>query len=253
MLRPKHIFFLTGIYLTLAWAIVLLVDAWNVFGSRDMIGNAILWPELFANGRPTEWLQWYMLGSAAILSAFLAGRQWDGTGEDRKGQALFWAVLAAGLTLMLVEDAGDVRHEIRRFVEMATGSPRHTGTLDKAVEFAYFGLVASVPLYALLRYGKHIRRFPRTFGYVLAGFAFYAIAAVANVTRNWGDWYATVGMRTQESLGMIVPDWRDPAMMGHWFIDAVLEETVELLGVTFLLAAAISYATRTSSSPGAER
>jgi hypothetical protein len=251
-MRPKHIFWVTGIYLTLAWAIVLLVDSWNVLGSRDMIGNAILWPELFANGKPTEWLQWYMLGTAAILSAFLAGRQWDGPSDDLKGQALFWGVLAVGLTLMLVEDAGDVRHEIRRFVEMATGSPRHTGTLDKAVELVYFGLVASVPLFALVRYGKHIRQFPRTFGYVLAGFGFYAIAAVANATRNWGNWYATVGMRAQESLGMIVPDWRDPEMMGHWFIDAVLEETVELLGVTFLLAAAVSFASKSATSTETE-
>jgi hypothetical protein len=113
---------------------------------------------------------------------------------------MFWTVMGVALLLMLIEDAGDVRHEIRRIVERWTGLPRHTGMLDRVVEFSYFTLLASVPLYALLRYGKHLRSQAESLSYVLAGFGFYALAGISSATRNWGAWYANAGVRTRPSI-----------------------------------------------------
>jgi hypothetical protein len=245
-IRETHIFALSAAYIAATWGAVLLIDVGNVLGSRDLFDRPV-WVHLFANGRPTEWLQWYALGATAIIAAFASGTAFAsgrssgaGTGP-MMGHARFWAIMAVAFVLMLVEDAGDVRHAIRTFVELASGLPRNIGMLDRGVELAYFAVVASVPVYALLRYGRHLRPYPTTLYYVLAGFGFYAIAAVSSATRHWGAWYAQVGLVIQERFDMVVTPGETPAGMGHWLIDALLEETVELIGATFFLAAAISY------------
>jgi hypothetical protein len=98
-----------------------------------------------------------------------------------------------------------------------------------------------VPLYALLRYGKHLRSQVESLVYVLAGFGFYAMAGMSSATRNWGAWYAKAGVRIQETFGLRVPDGMTPERYGHWLVDSLLEETLELFGAMFFLAAAIAF------------
>ncbi len=247
MVKAKHVILVILGYLFCAWLAVILIDVANVFGLRDRLG-IIVWATLFANGRPTEWVQWYALGTTALLSAFHFGalprsNHERGSPGDAtiRGCALFWGVLAVGVVLMLVEDAGNVRHEIRWFVEGVTGSPRHTGTIDKAVEFTYFAVVASVPLFALVRYGHHLRSYSTTLAYILSGYAFYGLAAAGNATRNWGGWYGVVGEWILLRFDMTVSDPGDTAGHGHWLVDALFEESLELMGAMFLLAAAVSF------------
>lgn len=240
MIKPRHVFIVISAYLVLAWSAVVLVDVVNVFGIRERL-DVIMWANLFGNGRVSEWVQWYTLGATALLAMYFAGALRGARDEEVRGQGMFWAVMGVALVLMLIEDAGDVRHEIRRVVELLTGQPRHTGMLDRVVEFSYFVALASVPLYALLRYARHLRSRPVVLVYVLAGFSFYALAAISSATRNWGGWYASVGVKVQETFALRVPEGMPPEQYGHWLIDSLYEETVELFGVMFFLAAAVTF------------
>ncbi len=239
MVKPRHVCLVLLSFLGMSWIIVWMIDLLNVGGIRDRIG-AMAWANLFGNGGVVEWVQWYSLGAAALIAMLVAGRLFGRSDDDLRGLSYFWGGMAIALTLMLIEDAGNVRHEIRRLTEAFTGMPRHTGLVDRIVEFTYFVLLASVPLFTLIRFGKHLRAYRTTTVCVLGGFAFYALAASASATRNWGQWYAHAGLRLQEGLGFVIPpDW-DSLAYGHYLMDALVEESVELIGATLFLAAAVS-------------
>ncbi len=240
MIKPKHVIILICGYLALLWLPVILVDFLNVYGIRDRL-NIVVWQYLFANGRPVEWAQWYTIGATALMATYISASLNVYHVKNKQALSMFWLLMGAALILMLVEDAGNVRHEIRRIVENISGLPRHTGRLDKAVEFIYFTALASVPCYALIRYGKYLRTYSISLIYILCGFAFYAVAAICNATRNWNSWYASVGEIIQERAGLIVPSYDNPSHYGHWLMDALFEESLELLGAMFLLAAAVSF------------
>jgi hypothetical protein len=122
----------------------------------------------------------------------------------------------------------------------AAETSAHSGTLDLIVMFAYFAALAAVPLYALIRYGRFVRRNVAGLAYVLAGLACYGAAAISMLIRNFAESYTGLGIRLHAVLGLAVPAGRAAAEMGHALIDRLLEESLELLGATFLLAAAIS-------------
>ena len=84
--------------------------------------------------------------------------------------------------------------------------------------------------------------------YLVAGYIFYGIAAVCSATRNIGNWYAVVGEMVLDSIttgaeiswsGGSVIYFRDP--LGFWFMDYVVEESLELLGAAFLASAIAAF------------
>lgn len=228
-------------YLLLAWTAFWLIDVFNVFGLRDALvagPHQQIWFRLFREGRPTEMLQWAALGGAALVGGVLAGMH---LAQQRRACAMFWLLMGIAAVLMLIEDAGNPRHYFGEMARYHIGSPAQIAT-----ELAYFAILAAFPLYALLRYWRCPWACPSTRRYLIAGIAFYAIAGIASGTRDIGHWYVQVGGYIDQVVlgGRLIPLTDDPWQtggLGFHLMDALVEESIELVGATLLFAAALSY------------
>ncbi|MCG5539464.1 hypothetical protein [Halorhodospira sp. 9622] len=155
-----------------------------------------------------------------------------------------WWTLAAGFFFLFLEDAHNTRHYITRTL---LDIDRNTPVLQASVELSYYVFLASVMLLALfllLRSGtlpKLARRL------LLIGYPLYGLIAFASATRNIGDWYRVVGSWIQERLieGRTISfPWSDEvytctAISSFVFIDGLVEESIELIAATLLLAAVL--------------
>lgn len=245
---PRLLLVLGVGYLLLAWALVLLVDVYDVAGLRARLGRnsgAPFWVHLFAESSPTEWVQTlFLFGALASLAVFvgLAVR-----GQDERW-AGFGALLALGVVLMLFEDTGNVGQRIGGYVGDIVGAD------SEWVDYArlpMFALAGGVPLFALWRY-RHLLRSAtrRPIAFVVAGLGTYAFMAVTSelLALNIGGWFDFYGKSGDALLqgafgGRLIllsetglenfegTSARDTAV---FFMDYVYEESFELIGAMLL-------------------
>jgi hypothetical protein len=222
----------------LASTAMVIVVAWIRVIASDLMTEAHYnpaWLRLFNDG-PIEWLQWLLLPAVAITAAFLSARL-------RGRPASFYLLLAVGAGLMLFEDAGDARHDLSDYGVTTWGSEVWgipTGTLTDLV---YLSLVASVPLYALARYGRTVWGVPQVRRYLVGGFGLYAVAAVGSAVSGLGL-YERVGRFVDVRLfgGRLPVPEGAPRNWAHFmFVDGPVEESVETLAAACLLGAVLSY------------
>ncbi len=178
---PFYIFMSSVAFILVALVLVYLVDLRNVFGSRDFLISSFpqrpfLFHHLFSEAKLIELFQWLLLGGTALVSMFISGLMYN---KDRNA-FLFWAVMAAAFTLMLIEDAGNPRHIIRLYVESIFSDP--LGLAGMASEAIYFTILASIPIYALLHYRIPAMKDFRAARYLITGFIGYAMAAFLSFT-----------------------------------------------------------------------
>jgi hypothetical protein len=234
------------VYLLVSYLAILLIDVAAVGGAREWVrgvggGTPALWVLLFEEGSPTELLQWSAVAALIVLSGLTAGQE-RARGEG--GAASFWTLLAVGGAMMLMEDAGNVRHRLVFYVETFVGLPR-TGPFHLAVEAVWFAAIAAVLAVAVVRFGRPVLRERATalrFG--LAGATCYVIAVLGSVTRDIGWWYADAGRFIEVSLlrtRLLVPDGWSREHVHFFLMDHVVEESLELLGASLLLGAVIAY------------
>jgi hypothetical protein len=219
-----------------AWLAVLAVDTpfWS-------LGNDLKWPlwfRLFREGGPVENVQWVVLAATVVLSAAVAGRCAE---RDDDVAARFWGLLAVGVAIMLIEDAGNPSQRIfREYFAILTGNDTDLGRLPM------FLIVAAIPTYALVRHRAYVLGARHFRAPLLGGYALYGVAGFMSVPANHlTSGYAAWGDRLFESLDGLK---RLPHPVWGWasdntsyvFVDTVLEESLELMAATLLLAAAVS-------------
>ncbi len=262
---PEYIIIGTLFFLFVSGLVFYLVDLRNIFGLRDALFNLssdyfyfTYRPFFFQNwGRNSgiaEILQWLCLGGATLLSAFFAGRFYG----QGKRIFKFWAILSIAFFLILLEDAGDVRHTFMSYVQVAFDEPDQGwgGTL---FEFLYFSLLGGLPFYAFVRYGwSSLRDYSKTRIYFVIGFAFYFLAASFSFlgTALSGIVDKDLYTRAGDKLYQLCLKIGDPALANQWelweqvnwrfpiglfLMDSLVEESIELIGASFLLAATISF------------
>ncbi|MFO7918129.1 MAG: hypothetical protein R6V13_08625 [Anaerolineae bacterium] len=240
-ISPRTLLLVVLGWLMLAWAMFIAVDIWGLVDLANFGAGKPLWRYLF-NDHPVEWTQWFLLAFAIVAAAYLAGRLCVG---GRAMASRFFLLFAIGLGLMLIEEAGDIRHSLSFYLERAFG-PQILGLHRSVVsDVPYFAALAAVPLYALLRYGRYAWESVRLRFYLASGVMLYALAAIASGIRDFRDFYVIIGA------------WIDGALFGnrfpipydytqataHFFIvDSVIEESVELLAATMILAAILAFA-----------
>jgi hypothetical protein len=218
-------------FLLVTWLAVIVVD---VVLPR---GDVILWMHLF-NDRPVEWAQWLLLPAAAVSAGYLAARLPDGEA------ARFFLLFAVGVSLMLVEDAGDVRHVISDYVVDQVGG-RVRGVRTRTVsDLVYFALLAAVPVYALLRYGRSVWRVRAVRGYLAGGYGLYAVAAIGSGLSGLGLYQAVGRFVADVAFAgrLALPTWAEPGWSHFFIADSALEETIETLAAGLMLGLVLAYA-----------
>lgn len=250
--RPETVILVAALYLAFSWLSFLLIDVLNLADLQNLLARRmsvpITWYLLFQEGGATEILQWLFLGLAALVGAFLAGLAF----RDGKATVLrFWGLMGIACTLLLMEDAGNARHYLAALAGLFVPSSLRP-TITILVEVAYYSLLASVPLYALWRYRRPAFSLAPARRFLLLGFASYAVASAASVTRDVGDWYRVLGGAIRGLLGdqlLIPPGW-DLYVMEFYLVDWLLEESVELVGAAALAAAAVASLRHYLRQPG---
>ena len=251
-LSYKHFVGLGVGVLVVFWMMVLFSDVLNVFGTREIYSGLnvpFLFDFLFKERAPVEMFQWFFLGIFAVTCGVLYGRLDE---RDRKKEGIFWLIFAVAAVLMLMEDAGNIRHFVlREYLSF------EWGTLN-ILETLYFGAIAFLPVYAVIRYGKLIKKSRITAILLALGFLFYGTAVFLSgpadltpINRMIGNGFyeATVyigGEELRELYDETDERLAEQASNGfmdvrYRFIDSFLEESLELLGATMLLASAVSY------------
>lgn len=219
------------LFLLLAWSLVIAVD---IYGPPIDPGAGHIWPLLFNRG-PVEFAQWFALAWAIVVFAFSAGRIHRDTAPRVYA---FVSLISVGLSLMLIEEAGDIRHTIRIWT-----SSWHPTDLTGLIEPLYFAALAAIPVYTVLRYGGPLLRNPRTRAYLLIGVSTYGLAAGMSAVEPWFQPLRQIGYFFHEVLpgsNLVVPPDVEADFWYLLFADGPIEETLELLGAVSFLALALA-------------
>ena len=234
-------------------ALVILAVVWVAFLAVDLVWQGSpndwpLWFLFFREGGIVEHLTWLMLAAASLLAMFTAGRAW---GRAPYEFQRFWLILAIGIVLLLIEDAGDTSHRFAYYLGVVFGEVR----LD-AARLPVYVVLGGVMLYALLRYRRIWRDVPGVARPLLGGYVLYAIGAGLSVPFNlFTGGYDTVGLVVLEGwfggalAGLPEPIWGATADNSHVvFMDLAIEESVELLAASLLATASLRAARRSAET-----
>ncbi len=210
----------------------------------------IFWLQMFKEGSVTEVLQWVSLAAAMVLTGKLHL-------EHRRTQnRVFpgWFLLMCGLLLMFTEDTVNLRHGLAALIALGVlginpfTQQWRASTEKNLLELGFYGLMALLMVGSFWYIVRNKMLAAKGKLVLLAGFGFYGAASVASATRNIGHWYQQAGALLLEALG-----WGERAMwsadsivygrfpLSFYFMDFFVEESVELLGAVFLLAAVLIF------------
>ena len=236
-MRPHIVLSNTLVALAVVWASVIVFDVLVVPVARELP----LWTHLF-NNAPVEWAQWFLLALAVVTAAHLSSSlRADGAIQPSR----FFLLFAIGTSFMLIEEAGDIRHNLRRLAGAASGYAEDSWRVNMMVEAPYFSLLAAIPLYALFRYGPSIWSSRRTRRYLIGGYGLYGAAAGGSTLRMVGANYATIGAWIDDRLfggRWPIPENRPPEAGYFMMVDGPIEESVELVAAACFLAIVLAYA-----------
>ncbi len=241
--------------LLLSYIAVYLIDVRNIYGLRDLFQSRtvpVFWDFMFTEAGPIELLQWLFLAGLSTVSYYLYKVLDE---QDRKEESVFWGLFSVAGFLMFLEDSLDIRHLVLR--NLLT----FEWVVLNLLETLYFVMLGLIPLVAVLKYGKYIRQSRVTVVILAVGFVFYGSAAfisgpgdLTSVNYVIGDYlYEATGsmgdgelrelyelgdqniLDKEEELGIEMMDVR------YRLKDYLVEESLELVGATMLLASALSY------------
>ena len=247
-INHKHVIYFTAIILLASYISILLVDLLNIFNSRALLQGLeipILWNYLFREKGPIEIIQWIFLGAFTVTSAFTAFKLKE---KGKRRERIFWTLFAIAGTIMLIEDADNIRHFAVRQLQLTW----HTG---KILELFFFGSIGIIMLAALIRYREEVFQHRTTAKLVILGFIFYGSAAFISGPSDLVGTTTVLG----ESLYSATTRIGGPGLIEVYeevdqvareiggldiryrLVDFLVEESLELLGAAFLLASSLSY------------
>jgi len=247
-------------YLVTAFVASLTLDvlvSWHPL--MDRISYPV-WYILHREAGPTENLQWLSLGFGILCCGVLVGLGIARSALGKAGAgAAGWLMLGFGLVLLIMEDAGNVRHVMREQVVFVLGTPVESTAL--VVELIIYSIFSVVMLLGLALTWRHWTRPGGAWKRILLGFAVYGVAGFASATRNVGDWYVTAGGGLITWLGMN-DDVRWTAFAGiagglretgFYLMDLMVEESLELLAAGLILSSLLHQIRHTASTLAVHR
>lgn len=255
----KIVVLLTISLVILSYLAFYFIDLRNVFGLRDFLfateGSYFFFsyrPFFFQHwgrdGGIAEVFQWFFLGTSALVAMFSATKMHS----KKRGLFMFWFLMSIAFVLMLIEDAGNIRHLTMSYVQWIFDEPDQ-GVMGTLAEFLVFSAIGGIPLYAIVRYWNDIKSFTKTKLYLLLGFVFYGLAVSFSFLGTAFEGILPVNLYT--FIGKVFYDfaislgdqnvekiWAESSFNIEFFLmDSLFEENLELLGSGLLLAACISF------------
>ncbi|SCZ08400.1 hypothetical protein [Alkaliphilus peptidifermentans] len=237
-IQPWHIFSLTLLYLVVAWLLSYFIDIRNIFNLQRYIqrfDRGFLWFQLFKEAQITEMLQWTFLGASVLLCGFIWGKL---SGKGSKYTAKFFMFLGIGLAIMFMEDAGNVRHNIKEYTYFFFGRGQTVATLT---ELAFYSVLGAIMMFAIIKYGTYIWHSKKTRFYLIIGFVSYGVISIASATRDINDWYLKTGDWLHQVVLNNAMAERFYGSVGFFLMDFLIEESVELIGASALFTALFSF------------
>lgn len=231
-IQYKYPLYFSLCYLFFAWICVIIFDFFAWF--NNPLPN-FMWHHFFKEGSITEMFQWVFIG----LSSLYASAQYGKTKNDDP-YAKFWLLISLGLMLMLIEDAGNIRHQINGYVQIII--PIYFFSI--MTEFLFFATLGILMLLSLIKLINAESSFKNThLHFIYIGFALYGIAVASSFigtikfpTSDGG--YFMVYWSIGEFLNTLTePDiyYRSPFLIP----DFLIEESIELLGISFIFSGLI--------------
>jgi hypothetical protein len=242
--HPATVPTLAAGYLGLTYLAILIVDVLQIGTAQAWIGDrfnqGIMWHFLFGEKGFVEIAQWTTLAGLGVTAAILSGKLFA---SGDLPAARFWRLFAILGAWLAVEDAGSWRFNFAAYTTRILDLPQ--APYHYLAEGFYYAAIAAIPVYALIRYWRVTWESPSRW-WLAAGFVLYGLAASFSVTRYFGYWYQRTGNWFLGVLGEgTYQNYRprgssDPGP-GHWFMDFVVEESMELMAAALLVAAAVAY------------
>ncbi|WP_018140878.1 hypothetical protein [Thioalkalivibrio sp. ALJ7] len=260
-LLPTFVVALSISILGTLWAWVALADIAGIPTVRSdwLLADSplpLLWYALFSEGRAVEMAQWGLL----FCSTLLATGWWLSHLKSTPAAIRVpFLLLASALLLMLVEDSLNLRHVVandylpllhsllpftERFVSRLTWELFFYSVLSAMM----LGAVAAI----ILRYRPRLE----TLVWLSLAFVIYGSVAFGSAMRRVGDWQERLGTWLMERLDLYaLPHWQDTLAimeqsrannenytftLEYLLVDHLLEESVELIAASLLLAALLS-------------
>ncbi len=261
---PDYIFVLAVFVVIISFLFFYLIDLQNVFGIRDYLfsidqkffpfsGHSLFFRHWGRNGGFAELFQFIFLLSSVIISAFIAAHN----RFKNKKIYYFWFIMSISFGLMLIEDAGEIRHTLRYYVQLIFNEQGQQ-IYGSFFEFIYFFILASIPLSAILLYGKFLLKVKKTRIYMVIGFSFYFLASVlshlgtffiAHISSISENIYDLLGGKLYHIFLKIGDNeliylWEKnelQSFVSHYIFDSLIEENLEIIGSAAFLSASISY------------
>ncbi len=255
----EYIFFISILVVILSFLLYYLIDLHNIFGLRDYLfsidknhfsffGQSFFFRHWGRNGGLAEIIQFLLLLGSVITSSFIAAYN----KFTNKKIYFFWLLMTIAFGLMLIEDAGEIRHTLRYYFQLFFNETAQ-GTYGTFFEFIYFFLLALIPISALIFYGGFLKKFKKTRIYFVIGFSFYFLASILShfgtIFLNKENFYDLVGVWFYNfSVKISGPDlaylWESvelKSFISHYLMDSLVEENIEIIGASAFLAASISF------------
>ncbi len=260
----EYILIFSIVYVLLSFVLFYLIDLRNIFNVRDFLINfdqryfyfgytPFFFEHYGRNSGFAELIQWAFLGGGMFLSAVLTGYFY----KINKRLATFFGLLALALVLMLLEDAGDVRHTLMSYVQAVAKEPDQ-GFWGTGFEGLYFMILGGIPLYALIRFWSDIRKYSKFFWYLIMGFIAHGLAASLSfigtafqmyldrdIYTIMGDKFVALSYYLGDAnLKAVWENWNSQNWMSQinfYLMDSLIEENIELIGGAFLFAALIVF------------
>ncbi len=260
---PEYVILGSVVFVATSFLLFYLIDLRNLWGIRDWMFSLervyfyftytpFFFQHYGRNSGFAEIAQWGLLASAISLAFLLAG--------SVKSRSVHLSslcfLLGIGFVLMLVEDAGNLRHTLMSYVQLAAGEPDQ-GVVGTLFEGIYFAVLGGIPLYAFIRYGRSLREYGRAFMYMIIGFVLYASAAGLSFAGTafqmlldrdlytiMGDIMISLSLRLgDEALPALWESWNSGNWLyqvGFFLMDSLIEENLEILAGAFLVAALLT-------------
>lgn len=253
LVYANRTFYIATGFLFLSILAFILIDLLNFLGTRDWLIQRLdipyFWYHWFII--PVEIpLQWYMLGATLVFFILIAG-----IASERKEKEIFrfWLLTGTGVVLMFAEDAGDVRHALRHYVEKLSGETTY-GFMGSTFELLYFASIAALITYALIVYRNVWQKHFVTRKYFLIAYIMYGLsvmlsfagAAYSSVTgfslyEITGNYFMNLLIIHNEESRLIYEHAKNFARIDFNFMDVMVEESIEFVGASALLAAGLGY------------